>query len=231
MIAARERLLLEYRQVFPNVSLGLAFERESRPPAGGRDILADTARSSIAAGRLTAPTIEPRSARDSDTDFIIGPSISLDLPVFDQNQAQIAKARYALERQLRLLAGLERTLRQEVREAADQARTAWEVARYYRDEVVPQAERNLELSRDSYREGQSSILAVLDAQRTFLTARDRYAEAVQQGAAVVPDLERAVGLPMEQILEADASESSPEDADDADQPTTPEETSDEIPIP
>ncbi|RMF79577.1 MAG: TolC family protein [Planctomycetota bacterium] len=199
--AADERLLLERRRVFPELSVGLAFERGERPRGQGRDILADTARASIAAGQLTAPEIQPRSARDVDTDLIIGPALSLELPIFDQNQAQIAKAQFELEQRLRLLDGLERTIRQEVREAAAQAQTAWELARFYREQVVPQAERNLQMSRDSYRAGKSAVLSVLDAERTFLAARQRQAEALEQAAAVIPQLERTVGLPLTQMLQ------------------------------
>lgn len=57
------------------------------------------------------------------------------------------------------------------------------------------------MSRDSYRAGKSSILSVLDAERTFLTAREREADALEQAAAVVPTLERTVGLPMPQLLQ------------------------------
>ncbi len=202
--SARQRLVLEVRRVIPTFEFGLALERDARRRVPGRDLLADTARSSIGAGRLSAPDIQPRSERKraKGQDVIIGPMVSLELPIFDQNQAQIAKARYELERRLRLLEGLERTIRQEVREAVDQARTAWEVARFYRDEVVPQASRSLELSRESYRAGQSSILSVLDAERSYLAARDRFAEAMQQAAAAGPLLERAVGLPMDRLVEA-----------------------------
>ena len=221
--SAEERLILEYRRVFPSLEFGLAFERESRGRAQGRDILADTARSSIAAGRLSAPQIEPRSARKVHTDFVVGPLLSLELPIFDQNQAQIARARFELEQRLRLLEGLERTIRQEVREAVDQARTAWEVARFYQTQVVPQADESLELSRESYKAGKSSILSVLDAQRTYLTARDRYAAALQRAAAAVPLLEQTVGLPIGRLLDepnrrrpTTAPAMRPSDRDDSD---------------
>ena len=200
--AAEERLVLEQRRVFPSLEVGVALERGERGRAEGRDLLADTARASVASGELTAPEIEPRSARRSHTDFSIGPSLALELPVFDQNQAQIARARYQLEQSVRLLDGLERTIRQNVRGAIDQAQTAWEVARFYRDQIVPQAQRSLDMSRESYHAGKSSVLSVLDAERTYLSARDRYAEALQAAAAAVPVLERAVGLPIDRLVRA-----------------------------
>lgn len=198
--SAEQELALEYRRVFPAIELGIAVERGERGRAEGRDLLADTARSSIAAGQLAAPDIEPRSARRVHTDLSIGPSLSLELPIFDQNQAQIARARFAVDRARKRLASLETAITQEVRGAVDRMETGWQVVRFYRDEILPQAQQNLDLSREAYRAGKSSILSVLDAERSYLSARDRYAEAWRVAAASVPELERAVGRPIALIL-------------------------------
>jgi cobalt-zinc-cadmium efflux system outer membrane protein len=200
--AADERLVLEYRRVFPSLEVGLSLEREARKAQGGRNILADTARASIANGQLTAPEIEPRSARDSGQEVTLGPSFALELPVFDQNQARIARARYEREQAVRRLERLERMITQEVFSAIDQAETAWKIARFYHDEVLPQAKQNLAMSQESYRVGKASILSVLDAERTYLAARDGYAGALEEAAAAVPRLERTIGLPVEAIVRA-----------------------------
>jgi cobalt-zinc-cadmium efflux system outer membrane protein len=207
--SAAQRLKLEYRRVFPSLEIGLALERGERGRSKDRDLFADTARASVASGRLTAPEIEPRSAREKHTDLIIGPSLALDLPIFDQNQAQIARARFELQQALRLLDGLERSISQEVRGAADQAQTAWRIARFYRDEVVPQARKSLEMSRESYHAGKSSILSVLDAERTYLSAREGYAAALEESASALPRLERVVGVPVHQIIRAGAGDGGP----------------------
>ncbi|MFQ5489906.1 MAG: TolC family protein, partial [Phycisphaerae bacterium] len=231
VLAAEDRLVLEYRRVFPSVSIGLALERAERGRSSSRDVLADTARSSIAGGRLTAPEIQPRSARRKNTDLIIGPSLSLALPIFDQNQAQIARARFELQQGRRVLQGLERAIRQDVRGAVDRARTAWQIARFYRNQVVPQAQKSLDMSRQSYHAGRASILSVLDAERSFLSARDRYAQALQVAAASVPALERAIGLPMERLLSLDDAEQPLPAAiqPSSDAATPPDETVDEEP--
>lgn len=186
--------------IFPTVELGVSLERGERKSQGGRDVLADTARASIAGGGLTAPGIQPRSARRKHTDLIVGPSISLELPIFDQNQAQIAKAEMAYRQSAKLLGALELAASQEVRNAADRAMTAWDIARFYRDDFLPLAEKNLELSRESYRAGRASFLAVLEAQRFFLDTRSRYVGALGDAAIALPDLERVVGLPLTQLM-------------------------------
>jgi cobalt-zinc-cadmium efflux system outer membrane protein len=210
--AAASRVQEERRRLFPVVEIGIAFEREERRSGADRDILADTARASVAQGGLTAPDIEPRSARrgEKGQDTIIGPSLGVELPLFDQNQARIAKAEYAHRQALSALDALERVVTQEVRGAVDRALTAWRVAGMYRDRSVPLAERNLELSRQAYQAGQTSFLSVLEAQRFFLDSRRGYVEAARAAAVALPELERVIGLPLGRLLEV--SEKRAEDA-------------------
>lgn len=198
---AEWQLEVQRNLVFPTVELGLAFEREERRSEGGRHIPADTARASIANGGLTAPDIEPRSARRAadGQNTLLGPSLGIELPLFDQNQAQIARARYVYEQSAKTLEALERAVTQEVRGRVDHAVTAWRVAAMYRDKSLPLAESNLELSRRAYEAGQTSFLSVLEAQRFFLDSRSGYIEAARAAAVAIPELERAVGLPF-QIL-------------------------------
>lgn len=202
VFAAQWRLNEQYRLVFPTVEVGVALERSARRGGSGRNILADTARASIANGGLTAPEIEPRSVRRATKgqNIIIGPSLGVELPIFDQNQAQIAKARYAYDQSLRTLDAFERVVTQEVRSAVDRAVTAWRVAGLYRDRSVPLAESNLNLSRQAYRAGQTSFLSVLEAQRFFLQSRRGYIEAARAAAVAIPELERVIGLPFDKLF-------------------------------
>lgn len=202
--AARERIKQEWRRIFPNVDVGVAFERGARKAQGGRDIPADTARASIANGRLTAPEIQPRSERRTNTDFIIGPSVDLELPIFDQNQARIAKATFVYREAVKTHEALDRAVVHEVRGAVDRAETASKLVRYYKDRSLPLAKSNLDLSRESYQAGQASFLAVLEAQRFFIQVRRRLVETMQGAAKTIPAIENAVGLPMDRVLSGPA---------------------------
>jgi len=198
---AEARLLEEQRSVLSGIELGFELERGGRGPSSGdRDFLADTARASIANGALTAPDFEPRSERDKDTDFSIGPSLGLELPIFDQNQAQIAKARYAYQQAAKLLAAVEQVVTQDVYGAADRALAAWKILGMYRDQLMPLAQANLDLSHEAYKAGRASFLAVLEAQRFFLEIRSEQVTAAQTAATAVPELERAIGLPFAKIV-------------------------------
>ena len=198
--AADAALDEQLRLVVPFVELGVEMERDERGRSDGNNLLADTARASIAGGRLTAPNIDARSPGGRDTDYSIGPSISLELPIFDQNQARIAKAQYARRQARKTLEAIDRRAVLEVRGACDRAATAWELARLYQTSAIPLAERNLELARRAYQAGKTSFLEVLAAQRFFLQTRGKYIELQQTAADTIPDLERAVGRPFQELI-------------------------------
>ncbi|MCC7316650.1 MAG: TolC family protein [Planctomycetes bacterium] len=203
----------EYRKVFPNIEIGLAFERTDSRALPGRNILADTARASVANGALTAPEIESRGQRNIERrqiiDSLLGPTVQLTVPIFDQNQAQIAKARYQLEQAEKTRVSVERALIQNVRRAVDSAETAWEVARLYEKELVPQAQTTLELSRESYRAGRTSLIVVLEAQRDLLEVRQAGVAALQNAALAVAELERLIARPLASLIETTTRPSAP----------------------
>lgn len=202
--SAEQRVREEYLKVFPNIEIGPFLERSESRGQPGRNILADTARSSVAAGGLTAPDIQSRGQRDQarrqEINSILGPALTMTLPIFDQNQAQIAKAEYEYQQTLKQLDAIKRAVVQEARQAADQAETAWKIARYYEAQVVPQALQALELSDTSYRAGKTSIVTVLEAQRTLLATRRSSVNAARDAAQAIADLERATGRPLSVLL-------------------------------
>ena len=222
--AAEANLQQQYVRIIPNLDLGVSFERAERQRQSGRKLLGDTARASIANGALTAPQIQPRSERQRNkrTDIIVGPSLNLALPIFDQNQAQIAKARYAYNQGVQMLEALKLSATQGIRSAVDQAMTSWRVVRLYQESFIPLARDNLDLSRESYKAGQASFLSVMEAQRFFLNSRKRSIEASQIAANAIPLLEQSVGRPFAELMRATAEESRPgPDADDSEEGAEP----------
>lgn len=195
---AQARLQEEERGLFKSMEVGLAFERVEREPGSDRNLLAETARSSIEAGELELPPFRVKD--DNNQDTLLGPSLSLDLPIFDQNQAQIAKAKYLYEQAVTLRHALATELGQDVRLAFEQARTWMEISEFFRDQVLPLRAVNLELSRDAYRTGTLTFLSVLEAQRALLNARSQFVEAQRDAAKGLTELERSVGLPWKEIL-------------------------------
>lgn len=214
--AAEARVRAEYASVFRDVQIGLALERDARRAPPGRMLAADTARASLAAGALTAPEIQSRTQRrlerSQEIEAILGPSLSLTLPIFDQNQAQIAKARFAYFEAGALRDALERAAAQETREALDRAGNAAGVATLYANQVLPQARETLTLSEAAYRAGSAPILTVIDAQRSLLETQRAYVAALQSAANALADLERATARPIAVLLQSQSAGTPPASA-------------------
>jgi cobalt-zinc-cadmium efflux system outer membrane protein len=122
-----------------------------------------------------------------------GFSVAIKLPLWNAGRGEIARAQAAStlaaaraeRRRLELALELEERLR-EVDVAGVQVQTLQE-------EILPAAAESLRLARRSYEEGESSLLDLLDAQRTF---RETQREAVLSRLALVlavTDLQRLVG--------------------------------------
>jgi cobalt-zinc-cadmium efflux system outer membrane protein len=188
---------LEKLDVFPEISVGPFLERSERRALPGRDVAADFVRSSLRRGALTAPEIqspiERQRERSREIDAIFGPALTMTLPIFDQNQAQIAKARFQYLREIKSYEATLIELGQDIRGALDRSQTAQANAAFYRDELLPQAEKNLEFASASYTAGQTSILTVLEAQRSALTAHRGRIEAQLEAALAQAELERQLG--------------------------------------
>jgi outer membrane protein TolC len=162
--AAEERVALERRRRFPEVSAGLSAER----PEGG-----------------------------SSADLLLGPAAAIELPIFDQNQAQLSRAELELAEQRKEHEALVAEVSQEVRAAFDTAEVASRAAAFARDELLPQAERSASLAGKAYELGDTTVLTLLQAQKTVLEARRAGIEARLEAAISRIELERAAGAPLD----------------------------------
>ena len=171
--AAAARVELEQAKVFPNLDIGLEIERGER-----------------------------RSGESHGTEALVGPSLGFTVPLFDQNQAQIAKARMVHMETQALLDALERSIMQETRDAADRLASAWDVASLYQQQVLPQVQETLSLSEATYQAGQTTVLNVIDAQRSLLETRRANLAALQDAANAMAELERATARPVGELLAA-----------------------------
>jgi cobalt-zinc-cadmium efflux system outer membrane protein len=131
--------------------------------------------------------------RDTDGSFTIGPSVSAEVPLFDQGQGRIPRLRAILRQTRRRLEALEAEARSDVRLAVGQMATARQMATTYRDTVIPQQRRAYDLTRRQFNAMQATVHDLLQARSNELTAREGYVEAVRDYWIARADLERAVG--------------------------------------
>ena len=126
-----------------------------------------------------------------------GYAVSLELPLFDWGTARNARAQAVYEQALARTADTAITARSQVRVAYSGYRTAYDLARHYRDEVVPLRKTIshevllryngmlasvFELLADA-REQVASVNGAIEAQRDFWIAQTDLQAAVEGGAA------------------------------------------------
>jgi outer membrane protein, heavy metal efflux system len=195
--AADAQIRHEWSKVFPSFAMGYDIEQLEARALPGRKILADTARESVAAGRLTAPTIQSRGERSleksQEIDVIQGPEFSATLPLWDQNQAQIARARYQAEQRRKEYEGLLDEIANQVNRASVGLRSANEIVQFYRTQALPLAKHNLDSALQLYQAGEQGIIVVIEAQESLTTRRRAYVRALGEYAAAMAELERVVG--------------------------------------
>ncbi|QDV89885.1 Outer membrane efflux protein [Phycisphaerae bacterium RAS2] len=193
-----EASLADFQQqklrLIPTFGVGLGGERPERRALPGRKILADTARSSIANGALTAPEIESRGQRNQERrqmiDLVLGPTIEVPLPIFDQNQAQVAKAQARTRELQKRWEEVEQRVIEGVRAALIRRRLAEERVRLLEHSLLPQWHANLTVARQTFLAGRESIVTVLLAQETLIRTQLSHAAALRDLETATAALER-----------------------------------------
>jgi cobalt-zinc-cadmium efflux system outer membrane protein len=150
--------------------------------------LASTAR------RGRVPDLEVTWFRDKELDKTAnGLQLGVKLPLWNANRGAIARAEASAAL---AAAGAARTLL-DLTSALERARQELDVAsaqaEILEERILPAAARSLELARFSYQEGETSLLDLLDAQRTFReTQREALASRLALALALA-DVRRLVG--------------------------------------
>jgi outer membrane protein TolC len=201
--AAEDEIRRQYLSIFPNVTLGVEWERTEDRALPGRKLLADTARASIANGRLTAPSIQSRAERARERsqiiDSLLGPTLDITLPIWDQNQVQVAKARFEAVMARKALEAILDDVARDVDEALAVASSATELVAFFEQESLPLARISVNTAEDAYQAGQLDTIALIDAQKTLVAQREAAIKARRDCAIALAELRSALGgrLPSE----------------------------------
>jgi outer membrane protein, heavy metal efflux system len=126
-------------------------------------------------------------------DNTMGVGLSIDLPIHDRNQGNIARSQV----QLRQASQSELAARYLVITDVVNAYAAWQtsqkVVSLYQSGYLRQAEQSLEISRYIYQRGAGSLLDLLDAERTYRDTQLGYRQALAAYMTSVQQLNFAVG--------------------------------------
>ncbi len=153
----------------------------------------------LRAERTPTPVFSASALFNNPPEFTVAPraAVSIDLPIFSRNQGPIAEA-VATGAQLR---GRRDATRRGIENAVYGTVARIEAQRRqhaaYQQRLVPTATDLETLAEESYRAGRTSVLGVLDAQRSL---RDLTLEALQAALDLqlsLADLEEILGSPLQ----------------------------------
>jgi len=125
--------------------------------------------------------------------WISGPSVLLELPVFDQRQAEIARLESELRQSQRRTEALSQSVAAEVRRAYGTLEAQRTLAEHYRRSLIPSRERVVALSQDFYNFMLLGAFDLLDAKRAEIGAYGSYIGAVRDYWVATAELDKAVG--------------------------------------
>lgn len=115
------------------------------------------------------------------------------MPIFDRNQGEIARAGYAItqaQEQQKFTNGQVLT---DVRDAFENLRTNDQVVGLYRSGYLDAAQQSRDISEYAYRHGAASLLDFLDAERSYRSTQLAYRQALASYLLATEQLRQAVG--------------------------------------
>ena len=128
-----------------------------------------------------------------DKGFEAGPGLKFTVPIFNQNQGAIAKARAEAELLEKQYATMENRVALELRQAHTRLQKAKQELETWRDQITPQAVTASVAAENALKEDGVSLLLVLETTRQRLDAQRRELEAAADVHRAMAELERCVG--------------------------------------
>lgn len=118
---------------------------------------------------------------------------SIPLPVFNRNQGEIARTRYAIGQAQETEKAAQEQVLTDVVNAHESVQTNDVVIRLYRSGYLDAAKQSRDISEYAYKRGAASLLDFLDAERSFRAVQLAYLQSLASYETAVEQLREAVG--------------------------------------
>jgi cobalt-zinc-cadmium efflux system outer membrane protein len=185
---------------------------DQEPALDRLESLAISRRLDVARARQDAATLEQALAVAGETRFlsevevgvdheagaepgvrVIGPTFHLELPIFDQRQAHIARLEAQQRQARRRLEAISVDARSEVRAARLGLIAQRQAVEHYRKVLLPIRERTVAFAQQRYNAMLLGVFQLLDARQAEIEGYRQYIEAVRDYWIARVELERAAG--------------------------------------
>ncbi|HLH09222.1 MAG TPA: TolC family protein [Terriglobales bacterium] len=123
----------------------------------------------------------------------MGASFSIPLPIFDRNQGEIARTRFAQTQAQETALAASDTVMTDVRNNYEAFQTNQSIVQLYLSGYLQQAKDSRDISEYAYKRGAASLLDFLDAERSYRSTQLSYRQALANYLTSVEQLKEAVG--------------------------------------
>ena len=118
---------------------------------------------------------------------------NIDLPIFDRNQGEIARTRYAITQAQEQQSEAAQQVLTDVVNAYQALRMNEDIIHLYQGGYVDQAKESKDISEYSYKRGVASLLDYLDSERTYRANQLAYRQALAGYMTALEQMHEAVG--------------------------------------
>lgn len=137
-------------------------------------------------------TLGVKNSQESEENALVA-GVSIPLPVFHSNQDAIGAATSRLSKSKSMERAVQLRLQAELAALWQELRSSYLEVSTLREEILPAAHDTFDAIKFGYESGKFGILAVLDAQRSFFDAKDRYIDSLTAYHRSSSRLQRLVG--------------------------------------
>ena len=120
-------------------------------------------------------------------------SFSIPLPVFDRNQGEIARTRFALTQSQENAQAASDAVLTDVRNNYEAFATNQKIVQLYLSGYLKQAQDSRDISEYAYKRGAASLLDFLDAERSYRSTQLAYRQALANYLMSIEQLKEVVG--------------------------------------
>ncbi len=121
---------------------------------------------------------------------------NIELPIFNRNQGEIARTRYAITQSEENGKAVTDTAMTDVANAFQAVKTNEKIVQVYLSGYLKQAQDSRDISEYAYKQGAASLLDFLDAERSYRSTQLAYRQALANYMLTVEQLKAAAGTRM-----------------------------------
>jgi cobalt-zinc-cadmium efflux system outer membrane protein len=131
--------------------------------------------------------------RETDRTWVTGPALAIELPIFNQRQADIARLEAQLRRSQKRLTAQAIEIRSEVRSLRNRLIMQRNMIDHYRRTVLPLREQIVDLTLKNYNYMLIGAFDLLMAKQQEFEAYQKYLEAIRDYWIIRSDMQRSLG--------------------------------------